>query len=307
VGGKVVVIGGGDTAVDAARVARRLGAEVSILYRRTRTEMPAIQEEIDGAEEEGVKIELLTAPVGIVRDNGKASKMIFQRCELGEPDSSGRRRPVPIEGAEFDVEADFFISAISQSPSFEGLEEVGNPKDWVKADELMQTENENVYGGGDVVELGLVTIAIYQGRRAAETIHDNLRGLEHNKSENPPPIIESDKLRLQYYEEKLRESCDQLAVDARFKDPDAEISKGLTREQAIEESRRCMSCGSCFDCGECWSYCQDQAVIKPLRAGETYKFKMEFCNGCKKCAEQCPCGFIEMHMPGTEPKYEKIT
>jgi NADPH-dependent glutamate synthase beta subunit-like oxidoreductase len=307
VGDKVVVIGGGDTAVDAARVARRMGAEVSILYRRTRTEMPAIDEEIEGAEEEGVKIELLCAPEGIVRDGDHATAMTFKRCELGEPDSSGRRRPVPIEGSEFEVPATFFISAISQSPSFEGLEEVGNPKDWVKADKLMQTEQENVYGGGDVLELGLVTVAIFQGRRAAETIHENFRGLEHKEAKNPAPIIESDKVMLKYYEEKMRQQGDQLAVDLRFESPDAEISKGLTREQAVEEARRCMSCGSCFECGECWSYCQDQAIIKPLRAGEPYKFKMEFCNGCKKCAEQCPCGFIEMHMPGQEPKYDKVS
>ena len=88
--------------------------------------------------------------------------------------------------------------------------------------------------------------------------------------------------------------------------PDAEIAKTLTRDQAIAEAKRCMSCGSCFECGECWSYCQDQAIIKPLTPNERYKFKMEFCNGCKKCAEQCPCGYIEMHMPGQEPAYDQI-
>jgi len=306
IGKKVVVIGGGDTAIDAARVARRMGAEVSILYRRTRTEMPAIDEEIVGAEEEGVEIQLLAAPVGIKKDGEKASAMVFQKCELGEPDSSGRRRPVPIEGSEYDVAASFFISAVSQAPSFEGLEEVGNPKDWVKADKFMQTEQDNVYGGGDVLELGLVTVALYQGRRAAETIHENFRGQEHRDPQNPPPVIEADKIKLGYYQELLRQQGDQLAVDTRFANPDAEISKGLTREQVIEESKRCMSCGSCFECGECWSYCQDQAIVKPLKAGEKYKFKLEFCNGCKKCAEQCPCGFIEMHMPGQAPTYDTV-
>ena len=161
-----------------------------------------------------------------------------------------------------------------------------------------------MYAGGDVVELGLVTIALYQGRRAAVTIHENLRGIERKENKNPPPVIGSDKLMLKFYEEKLRAQCDSLAVDTRFENPDAEITQGLTREQAIEEAKRCMSCGSCFECGECWSYCQDQAVIKPLIAGERYKFKMEFCNGCKKCAEQCPCGYIELYLPGQEPKYD---
>jgi len=305
IGKKVVVIGGGDTAVDAARVARRMGAdEVLILYRRTRTEMPAIDEEIEGAEEEGIKIDLLVAPSGFTVENGRAVKMKFQRCELGEPDDSGRRRPVPIEGDYFDVQADFFIPAISQAPIFDGLEEVGNPKDWVKADEWMQTENENVYAGGDVVNLGLVTIAIAQGRLAANTIHENLRGQEHTKPGNPPPVIGVDKVLPNFYEEKAVATCEQLSVDARFAEPDKEIAEGLSREQAIEEAKRCMSCGFCFECGECWNYCQDQAVIKPYVKGEKYTFKMELCNGCKKCAEQCPCGYIEMYLPGQAPVYD---
>ena len=307
VGKKVVVIGGGDTAIDAARMARRLGAEAAILYRRTRVEMPAIDEEIEGAEEEGVTIDLLTAPVGIVKDGDRATKMVFQKCELGEPDSSGRRRPVPIEGSEFEVEADFFIAAISQAPIFDGLDAVGNSKDWVKADKYMQTETDNVYGGGDVLNLGLVVDAVAHGRIAADTIHENFRSLPHDKFTNPPPIVEVDKVKLGFYEESKVCELENLPVAERFSDPDAEIAKGLTPVQAVDEAKRCMSCGFCFECGECWSYCQDQAVIKPLIAGEKYKFKLEFCNGCKKCAEQCPCGYIEMHMPGAEPAYDKLS
>lgn len=305
IGKKVVVIGGGDTAIDAARVSRRLGAEATILYRRTRTEMPAIDEEIAGAEEEGVAIDLLVAPVGIVRDGDRASKMVFQRMELGEPDDSGRRRPVPIEGSEFEVEADTFISAISQSPEFEGLDAVGNPKDWVKADEWMQTDDNAVCAGGDVTNLGLVTIAIFQGRYAAKSIHENLSGNEHWKAKNPQPVVTHEKVKLDFYDAKDRGERSHLAPEKRFEnDPWIEIAQGLNAEQAVEESKRCMSCGLCFECGECWSFCQDQAVIKPLLAGEKYKFKLDLCNGCKKCAEQCPCGYIEMHMPGEAPVYD---
>jgi len=308
VGKKVVVIGGGDTAIDAARMARRQGAEASILYRRTRVEMPAIDEEIEGAEEEGVSIDLLTAPVGIKADGGRATAMVFQKCELGEPDSSGRRRPVPIEGSEFEVEADFFVAAISQAPIFDGLEAVGNPKDWVKADKYMQAESaENVYTGGDVTNLGLVVDAMGHGQLAAETIHENFRSLSHDKGNNPPPIIGVDNVKMGFYEEAKVNERENLPVAERFSDPDVEITKGLDSVQALAEAKRCMSCGYCFECGECWSYCQDQAVIKPLTAGEKYKFKMEFCNGCKKCAEQCPCGYIEMHMPGEEPAYDKLS
>ncbi len=307
VGKKVVVIGGGDTAIDAARMARRLDAEAAILYRRTRVEMPAIDEEIEGAEEEGVSIDLLTAPVGIKKEGNRATAMIFQKCELGEPDSSGRRRPVPIEGSEFEVEADFFIAAISQAPVFDGLEDVGNPKDWVKADKYMQTETENVYTGGDVTNLGLVVDAVAHGRIAADTIHENFRGLSHDKLTNPPPIVKEDKVKLEFYEESKVREQEHMPVAERFSDPDAEIAKGLDPVQAVDEAKRCMSCGFCFECGECWSYCQDQAVIKPFVAGDKYTFKLEFCNGCKKCAEQCPCGYIEMHMPGEAPEYDKLS
>jgi len=230
--------------------------------------------------------------------------MKCMRMELGEPDDSGRRRPVPIEGSEFEVEADFFIAAISQAPSFDGLEVVGNVKDWVMVDDKMKTEQDNVYAGGDVIDLALVTTAIGQGRCAAETIHNNFRGVTPPESKNPKPIVTSEKVRLDFYEDKARGVTEQMDPATRLANPDAEIAKGLTKEQFIEESKRCMSCGLCFECGECWSYCQDQAVIKPLIAGEKYKFKLEFCNGCSKCAEQCPCGYIEMHLPGSEPSYD---
>ena len=155
-----------------------------------------------------------------------------------------------------------------------------------------------VFSGGDNVNLGLVTIAIFQGRLAADTIHAKLRGIEIEKTEELPGI-KADKMVLTYYEKLLREQCEHSPVSDRFKDGDAEIESALTEEQAVKEAMRCMSCGSCFDCGTCWSYCQDSAIIKPLQAGEPYKFKLEFCKGCDKCAEQCPCGFIEMYDPMT--------
>jgi len=294
VGDNVVVIGGGDTAIDAARVSRRLGANATILYRRTRNEMPAIDEEIDGAEEENVKFHFLAAPVEIKEGSNGSVTMKCQRMELGEPDSSGRRRPVPIDGDYFDLDCSCVVAAISQEPEFEGLDEVGNSKEWIKVDEKGRTTLEDVYSGGDAFQLGLATIAIYQGRIAAQTIHETLRGSETPAGEKLP-VISHEKMLLSYYEAKARAQIDCLDADDRLRDMDAEISKTLTEEQVITEAARCMSCGLCFDCGQCWSYCQDGAIIKPLQSGAEYKFKMEFCNGCKKCAEQCPCGYIEMH------------
>jgi len=294
IGKKVIVIGGGDSAIDAARVSLRLGAEPVILYRRTIKEMPAIEHEIKEAQLEGIKMEFLAAPVEMIPgENGCAAGMKCIRMELGEPDASGRRRPVPIQGSEFTVEADTVISAISQEPDFTGFEHLRDGRDWIKTNEHGATKEENVFAGGDALALGLATIAIHHGRRAAELIHCNLRGITP-EPELKLPIITHDKMKLDFYEPKERHDGSSVAPEERMKNPWAEVEKGLTPEAALAEAMRCMSCASCFDCGTCWKFCQDNAIVKPLEAFGVYKFKMEFCQGCKKCAEECPCGYIEM-------------
>ncbi|MBD3258741.1 FAD-dependent oxidoreductase, partial [candidate division GN15 bacterium] len=295
IGDKVVVVGGGDTAVDAARVARRLGAEATILYRRTKTEMPAIDEEIVGAEEEGIKIEFLAAPADLYADNGKATGMKCQRMELGEPDSSGRRRPVPIEGDTFDLEFTTLIAAISQEPNFSGFENLIEGKDWIKTDEHYKTKEDQVYAGGDNINLGLVIDAIAHGRVAAMAIDSAITNQEMPEVLPKMGTIRFDKMKLSHYDKLERVEATEIPVAERMDSLDREIVSTFTQDEAIAESKRCMSCGYCFDCGSCWSYCQDNAVVKPLVKGEHYQFKLEFCNGCKKCAENCPCGYIEMH------------
>ncbi len=293
VGSKVLVIGGGDTAIDAARVSKRLGADVTIVYRRTRNEMPAIEEEIKGAEEEGVKLEFLAAPVEFEKEGERITKMKCQKMELGEPDSSGRRRPVPIADNYFVLDAATVVAAISQEPDFSGLDNLHEGKEWIKVNEKGETTIEDTYAGGDALELGLVTIAIFNGRKAAEAIHNRFRNIEP-KPETKPPMITHDRLMLNYYESKIRNEPFKIPPEERLKDLNLEITSTLTEEQVMDEAKRCMSCGSCFDCGTCWSYCQDQAIVKPVSKHQTYKFKLDFCNGCKKCAENCPCGYIEM-------------
>jgi dissimilatory sulfite reductase flavoprotein subunit len=295
VGDKVLVIGGGDTAIDAARVSRRLGAEVTIVYRRTRAEMPAIDEEVVGAEEEGVAMHFLAQPVKLNLDGEKAVSMTCLQCELGEPDESGRRRPVQIEGSEFDIAATTIIAAISQEPAWDGFEEVKGGERWLNVDDGGHTPMPEVWAGGDVIDLALVTTAIAQGRLAADTIHRELRGEAASEPGAEKPIIRADKMILTFYEEQARSEAAEVAPENRFEDPNREIVATLDEDAAIAEAKRCMSCGMCFDCGTCWSYCQDGAIIKPIETGGEYAFKMDFCNGCKKCAEQCPCGFLEMH------------
>ncbi len=292
VGKKVVVVGGGDTAIDAARICRRLGADVTILYRRTKVEMPAIDEEIDEAELEGIDIQYLAAPIGILKNGTRVSAIKALRMELGEPDASGRRRPVPIEGSEFEIELDTLIPAISQEPNFTGLEELkAGPKDWIKADEFFKTNG--MYAGGDVLNLGLVTDALAHGAKAAKTIHYDLSGEDRPADANLAEIT-SDKMRLDLYAAADRHEETLLPVEERFKELDIEIASTLSAEDLEAEAKRCMSCGYCFDCGKCWEYCQDNAVVKGTM-GAIYEYKNNVCTGCKKCAEECPCGFLEMN------------
>ena len=193
----MIVIGGGDTAIDAARVSKWLGAEVILLYRRTRAEMPAVKSEIEGALEEGVKIEFLAAPLEILQKNGRAVGMRAIRMQLGEPDSSGRPRPVPQPGSEFEMEASCIIAAISQEPDFQGFDELHSGKDWIKTGDFGATPLDGIYAGGDDTELGLVTIAIAQGRFAAEAIDARFRGVPLEKSPAPAADLErQDQARL---------------------------------------------------------------------------------------------------------------
>ncbi|HLI62224.1 MAG TPA: NAD(P)-binding protein [Terriglobales bacterium] len=291
IGNKVIVIGGGDTAIDAARVSKRLGAEVTILYRRTRAEMPAAASEIEGALEEGIDIQFLAAPVEVLQQEGRAVALRSLRMQLGEPDKSGRPRPVPIPGSEFEQPVTAVIAAISQEPDFQGFDDLHSGKDWIKTSDFGATPVEGVYAGGDATELGLVTIAIAQGRFAAEAIDARFRGIPL-QAPALPPVIGKDKVHLEWYQPAPRHERAHVAVAER--QPDTEVELGLSEADVIAEAKRCMSCGMCMDCETCWMYCSNNCFVR-LPKGEHYKVKLELCNGCKKCADACPCGYIEMN------------
>ncbi len=289
----VIIVGGGDTAIDAARICKRLGANVTILYRRTRKEMPAIDEEVDEAIKEGINIEFLAAPVGFRKEGDLVVAMRAIRMELGEPDSSGRRRPVPIEGSEFEIPATAVISAVSQAPDFSGFEDLIEGKDWIKVDNEGATKVAGIWAGGDVTALDLVTTAVGHGRRAAEAIERKFLG--RPLTVDRMTVIRSDRMLLDHYDKVERQEPAALDVSERLASMETEVNLGLNDDQVVTEARRCMSCGYCIDCEKCWMYCQDQAIEKPLQKGLLYPFKMQNCTGCSKCAEICPCGFIEMH------------
>ena len=143
-----------------------------------------------------------------------------------------------------------------------------------------------------MTQLDLVTTAIGHGRRAAEAIDRHFLGTA--AADDGLKVIRTDHMRLDHYEKKQRNEPSALDVEHRLQAVDVEVNQGFTPDQVIEESRRCMSCGYCFDCEKCWLFCQDQAVVKPMQKGALYTFKLENCTGCKKCADECPCGFIDM-------------
>jgi len=291
VGDKVLVIGGGDTAIDAARVSKRLGADVTILYRRTRSEMPAIAAEIDGALEEGIEIQYLAAPTEVMVKDGVAVGARCIRMDLGPPDASGRPRPVPRPGSEFELEAGTIIAAISQEPRLDGLAMGRNGDPWIQTQGAAVAEMEGVFAGGDDVELGLVTIAIAQGRFAAEAIDARIRGVPAAPAASLP-CITPERVLLDWYKPAERHERSHVPVPQRA--ADTEVQLALAETEALDEAKRCLSCGMCMDCETCWMYCTTSSFVK-LPKGEHYKVKVELCNGCKKCAEACPCGYIEMN------------
>jgi len=289
----VSVVEDGDTAIDAARLCRRLGANVTLLYRRTLEEMPAIKGEVDEAIREGVVVECLAAPVGFKKGpDGLVNAVVGIRMGLDEPDDSGRRRPIPIAGSEFEIPATAVVSAVSQHADCRGFEEIVGGGNWVSVDEHGHTRADNVWAGGDVTGLGSVTAAVGQGRHAAEAIERAFLGTEPRV--DPRKVIRTDRMHLDHYQTLERQEPTSLAVSERMGDAEREVNLGITRDQALLETKRCMSCGYCLDCEKCWMYCQEGGFEKPAKKGDLYVIESENCTGCEKCAEICPCGFIEM-------------
>lgn len=296
-GARVAVIGGGNTAIDAARTARRGGAEVTLVYRRSRDEMPASAHEVVEAEEEGVGLQFLVSPVGLER--GPNGDLILRgaRMELGEPDESGRRAAVPIPGAGVEIAVDSVIAAVSQEPVWEGLESlhedgrlVTGPGGQIEAD---------VWGGGDAMRLGVAGDAIVHGRLAAESIHARLRGLQEPSPGKPSPIGPEEIL-FPFHPPVERSSPTRIDPALRLAQPDLEVSRGITREQFLQEAGRCMSCGSCFGCEQCFMFCNAQCFTRVDEAspGTYFTLSLDACEECGKCVEVCPCGFLQTSCGG---------
>jgi len=291
-GVEVVVVGGGNTAVDAARAGRRSGARVTMLYRRTRKEMPAIESEIEDALAEGVRIEYLSAPVEIKRDGGKVRALVVQRMELGEPDNSGRSRPVPVPGSEYEIPAESVIAAVSQEPDWEYLSELDRGTVWVQAAGHGRVES-GLWAGGDALAPGIAGLAIAQGRQAAEAVHAQLRELEQPRASQRSAV--SDKtIKADYHPEKKPATPRRRPVEDRLTQPEAEVQETISREEFLEEVSRCFSCGLCYGCEYCFMYCNAGAFARlgQVGPGAYFALSLDYCEGCGKCIDLCPCGFL---------------
>jgi len=289
----VAVIGGGNVGIDVARTLKRLGAEPTILYRRTEKEMPAIDEEIQKAKEDGIEFRFLTQPVEASKRNGK----IVLKCikmRLGEPDATGRRRPIPIEGSEFTLEFDAVIKAVGERPDTTWIpRKFLNEKGWIKADPATGFVGENVFAAGDLVS-GPATVveAISAGRKTARSINQYLRG-EEIKLEAPlEKPVKIEKINIEYYEPKERVKTFELPPEERTKSLDKEETLGVSLEEVESEADRCFSCGYCRSCRICWIFCPDSSI--EIKDDSKPEFDYDYCKGCGICSNECPCGVITM-------------
>ena len=297
IGNRVVVAGGGNTAITAARAARRLGAEVTIIYRRTRTEMPTLEKEIEDSLLENIAFRYLVAPVGIRVEHGRATAVKCVQMELGSIDRTGRRRVSPVTGSDFEIPCTALITSFGQRPETERFGIAMNLNGWLQPDANWSLE-PGLYAGGDVLGLALVTTAIGHGRKAAESIDARLMNRHPRRLANQE-IITHEALRLEYYSEVER--CRKRSVPAEdrcTRGLDFEPDLGITEEQFKTESQRCMSCGLCFECRQCLIYCPQQAIMEfPQNPnGEVMYTDYNRCVGCHICSLSCPCGYIKMGM-----------
>lgn len=310
-GARVAVIGGGNTAVDAARTAKRLGAEeVSIIYRRSIKEMPAFSKEVKVAEKEGIKILYLTMPVQIYSNGNRVEKLEYMKTRLGRREKDGRRRPEPVEGTNFMVDVDTIISAIGETlevPFLPGAIKMEGAL--IKVDYLCRTSMAGIYAGGDATTLSRSVVeAIASGKRAALGIDILLTGTDEkiftalqkagggaismnrylagDYRGNDSSVVSFKDLNTEYFSKSSRARMAELPAATRASNFD-EVSSGLSKMQAMEEAERCFRCGHCNLCENCYIFCPDVAITFDERAF-SFAINRQLCTRCGICIEECP-------------------
>ena len=285
-GRRVVVYGGGNTAIDVARTAKRLGAtEAIIVYRRNREKMPAHDFEVEEALQEGVMVKWLSTIKQAEGGTLTVEKMVLD--DKGNPQPTGELET---------LEADSLVLALGQDVDLsllQGVDGLATRDGVVQVDPAtMMTGHPGLFAGGDMVPAARnVTIAVGHGKKAARHIDAWLRG--QTLSAAPKHAVASfERINSWYYSDAPKTVRPQLEIARRTSSFD-EVQGGLTEGNALFESRRCLSCGNCFECDNCYGVCPDNAVIK-LGVGKRFQFNYDYCKGCGICAAECPCGAIEM-------------
>jgi 2-oxoacid:acceptor oxidoreductase delta subunit (pyruvate/2-ketoisovalerate family) len=284
-GRRVVVYGGGNTAMDAARTAKRLGAtDALVVYRRTRDRMPAHDIEVTEATDEGVTMKWLST---IRRADGDT--ITVEKMRL---DDQGFPQPT---GEFEELAADTVVLALGQEADLallDGVSGIETDDGVVRVGPNLMTGHPGIFAGGDMVPSErTVTIAIGHGKNAARQIDSWLRQGDYRAPE-PPALAAFDKLNTWYYSDAHATVRPQLEAARRVSTFD-EVTGGLDESTALFEARRCLSCGNCFECDNCYGVCPDNAVIK-LGPGRRYEIDYDYCKGCGICVSECPCGAIEM-------------
>ncbi|MBK7234740.1 MAG: NAD(P)-binding protein [Sterolibacteriaceae bacterium] len=284
-GRRVIVYGGGNTALDVARTAKRLGAtEAIIVYRRNRERMPAHDFEVEEALQEGVMIKWLST----IKQAGDSSIMVEKMAldDKGWPQPTGEFETLEADSVVLALGQDVDLSLLDAVPGLEIKDGV------VQVSKNMMTSHAGIFAGGDMVPSErTVTVAIGHGKKAARNIDAWLRGASHE----PAPkheVAGFDKLNPWYYSDApktVRPVLDIIRRQSTFE----EVVGGLDETNALYEARRCLSCGNCFECDNCYGVCPDNAVIK-LGPGKRFEFNYDYCKGCGICVSECPCGAIKM-------------
>ncbi len=286
IGRRVMVYGGGDTAIDAARTAKRLGAEETLLvYRRDREHMPAQDFEVEEALEEGILTRWLNSIRQVEGNIITVEEMKLD--EKGQPQPTGRLET---------LEADTVILAVGQEVDIGFLQSVPgldiSHDGVIQVDQTMMTGRQGVFAGGDMVPAErTVTVATGHGKKAAKHIDAFLRGVPYVKSSSNA-VASFDRLNTWYYTDADKSKQPYLDL-ARRRGSFEEVMGGLDVNTALLEARRCLSCGNCFECDTCYGVCPDNAIIK-LGPGKRYEINLDYCKGCGMCAEECPAGAIDM-------------
>jgi NADPH-dependent glutamate synthase beta subunit-like oxidoreductase len=284
-GRRVVVYGGGDTAMDAARTARRVGAtDATVVYRRTRDRMPAHPVELEQAQAEGVTVRWLSTISRVDEDHLTVEQMCLD--ESGFPQPTGVYETLQADAVVLAVGQETDLGLLKSCPGVElrrGLVGVGPD---------LMTGRPGVFAGGDIIDDDhTVTAAIGHGTRAAAAIDAYLRGGNHPEADTREPVGFKG-LNDWYYSDAPPSVAPQLAA-ARRVDTFDEVVGGLSESTALYEARRCLSCGNCFECDNCYSVCPDNAIVK-LGPGLGYTIDLDYCKGCGLCVTECPAGAIEM-------------